>query len=666
MNVMSIFRSLSGRFSVLAVLLALAASAALAAAVPAAAASWSGPSLVDRTSGVGTLGQGCAPGGRCFVVDDAGRLVSYTAALRGPGRVIAGATGLPTPDPADMACPSETQCTIITQDAEVETFDPGDPSAAAAPVKLAIRKEATALACPSSARCVATDNDGQVVSFDPADPGAGTALSAGGQPITGLGLQQVVCPAPTQCTAVGSSGPGRSAAVTFDPNAPTVVTTTTFGAPGLNATDLACASATSCVAVGLASDYSSEVATPFDPHGTTAPAARSIAPHGITVTGGLVCPGAESCALFDTDGSVLSFDPAAGAARRTVVDRPSAASNSPPYDVGLTDPRCVSATRCLAVDDAGYAVAVNPADPATATRTLVDPGAPLSGLTCRSRSLCIVTGHGEQGTFGLRHPARVSFHRFVTRQQSDAQCPQRDRCVVVAGNSERTFIPGRRGRPIAVHRIMNGTGLSKIPVQLRCPDAHECVVLYAGLGVNVVTFDPQRGRVIRRGDYNVSAAQALACPSTAQCTALGQLGDVQTFDPENNHRIAVVAEIDRPLNHISADAGAQVNAIACASTQTCVAVDTLGNQVNFDPHSQKAGTAFHIDGDHNVSTIACAQGRCTAGDWDGNVLTGTPRSRQWSSTHLQLAGRITSIACADSRACVATDNVGHLYETTNR
>lgn len=665
MTAITILRTASDRARFLAVLLALAAwagTAALATPAPAAAASWSGPHLVDRTSGVGTLGQGCTPDGRCFVVDDAGRLVSYAAASRGPGQVTGAATGVPTPNPASMACPSQTQCTVITQVAEIETFDPGSPSSAAAPVKLPTGDKATALACPSSVRCVATDNSGEVVSFDPTDPGAGTVLSASGRPVTGLGLQQVACPSATQCTALGSSGPGRSVAVTFDPTAPTAATTTTFAAPGLNATDLACASPTSCVAVGLASDYSSEVATPFDPQDTTAPGPRSIAEHGFPETGGLVCPGAGPCALFVSKGSVLSFDPATGSARRTVVDRPSGPADSAPYDVGLTDPQCVSATRCVAVDDAGYAVTVDPADPTSATRTLVDPGAPLSGLTCRSRSLCIVTGHGEQGIFGMPRPGRTSFHRFVTGEQSNAQCPQLHLCVVVAGNSERTFIPGRHVRRMAVHRIMNGTGIGKIPVQLRCPGAHECVALYAGpVGVNVVSFDPQRGRVIRRNHYEVSYAQALACPSTVQCTVLGQRGDVQTFDPENNHRIAVAPSIDRSVN-----GGQQVNAIACESTRTCLAVDTLGNEVVFDPHSRKIGTAFHIDGHANVSTIACAESRCTAGDWDGNVLTGTPRSTHWSSTHLWLAGRITSITCPDGRACVASDNVGHLYKTTNR
>jgi hypothetical protein len=121
----------------------------------------------------------------------------------------------------------------------------------------------------------------------------------------------------------------------------------------------------------------------------------------------------------------------------------------------------------------------------------------------------------------------------------------------------------------------------------------------------------------------------------------------------------------RLLTHAPA-AGQQVDDLACLNTHECVTVDTLGNAVRFNPVHRGSGHAVQIDPGETLTAVACAGGRCTAGDRDGRVLTGVPGAKTWSVTTLRLAGLITSISCPDSRACVVADDLGHLYWTATR
>src|SRR5207248_7524728 len=88
---------------------------------------------------------------------------------------------------------------------------------------------------------------------------------------------------------------------------------------------------------------------------------------------------------------------------------------------------------------------------------------------------------------------------------------------------------------------------------------------------------------------------AVACPSTSQCTAVDDTGQVLTFNPGS------------PGNPVSITVnGAQgLNAIACPSTSQCTAVGGGGVAVTFNPASPGVLAPIAIDGSHKLNGVAC-------------------------------------------------------------
>ncbi len=623
----------------------------------AVGAPWSGPFLVDRSSGVPLYVQACTPEGQCVAFDGAGRMLTYTVQTPTAARVAA--TTIPLP--SSLACPVAGQCTAGTTAGTVVTFDPADPSGASAPAALAgAQGPVLDLTCPSAARCVAIDA-GQAISFSPSDPSDATAASVAGA--VSPDLTAVACPASDQCTAIGFSAQDGSVALTFDPASPADATQSVISPSDVRGLELACVSTSDCVAAGQAAgDATADVALAFDPLTASFAAPRTISSPVVTsqVLDGLACQVGGDCTLLDQSGSLITFDPASGAARTTTVDRiPRGWTGRYLVDVGLNSLQCTPSSSCLAVDALGRAVGFELAAPSAASPALIDPGAPLGGVSCRSISLCTVVGHHRLGLFGVREPSRVHFHRVLAADPTNAQCPRPRLCVVAAARSAVTFTPGRTLTHAARLRLSAAT---THPLELRCPSAGVCVTLYRG--GRIVSFDPRSRRVLAHSDDGGSTPQGLACPSASQCTVIDRFGAATTFDPRTDDVIQSGVYVDRPLRASNSDDAQQISDLACLSMTECETVDTLGNAVVFDPRTRRFGRAITIDPTQPLTSVACAAGRCTAGDAAGRVLSGRPGAGGWSLTTLSLAGRITSLSCRARRFCIAADDVGHLYRMT--
>ena len=79
----------------------------------------------------------------------------------------------------------------------------------------------------------------------------------------------------------------------------------------------------------------------------------------------------------------------------------------------------------------------------------------------------------------------------------------------------------------------------------------------------------------------------MACPSTSQCTAVDSLGQQVTFDPA-----APGTPTPTTIDSGGYDA---LNGVACPSTSQCTAVDSDGKQVTFDPAAPGTPTPTTID-----------------------------------------------------------------------
>jgi hypothetical protein len=643
-------RRIAAPFSVLAAATALlacvaAATVLLPATASAAPLRWSAGRQIDRSGGVSIGALTCPSSSQCDALDADGRLVRFDPAA--PTAATRVQISAPAPL-VDLTCASGTQCTVIDRAGGEATFDPGSPAATLtftsvdpAVASASSSAQAGPAACPSSTECVLVDGAGNVVVFDPSSPS--TSASTSLDPGQDFGLVGVTCVSSTQCTAIS-----QTKEWTFDPTAPGGVasaTSATIDTLAGFARALVCPLATQCTAV----DESGHETT-FDPQTGVTAGPVSLATSPYTQFDAVACPSAALCVAADLSGQLTSFDPATGQAVARVAAR------------GVHDVTCPTATGCVADDGYGHALTFTAGTTAAPSATLIDAGAVLVSVACPGRAQCTAVDALHELTFDpLAAGTPVHLRTLPGRGPVSAlACPSLRLCTATRVDSQISFDPRAFGRPRPRRADHNGDATI---VAVRCPSRTECVTIDSdGSGV---TYDPVTGRVIRR-DINVEeveALTALACPTRAQCTATDNNGTMITFDPLAGRRLRS-AKIDRRvgLDAPSGNSDNELDGIACRGTSVCVAVDTLGDVVAFDPRSRRGARLHAIDPGSALTAAACPSlGRCVLGDGSGRVWTGAARGARWTSRRLHGASALTAVACVRRGECVAVDTAGDAF-----
>jgi hypothetical protein len=116
-------------------------------------------------------------------------------------------------------------------------------------------------------------------------------------------------------------------------------------------------------------------------------------------------------------------------------------------------------------------------------------------------------------------------------------------------------------------------------LRLSCPTSEQCTTLIAESGEEI-TFDPLapgQPSPAKIGDGR--RLLDLACPSTTQCTGVGDYGTEVTFDPASpgSAIIVQIAVGALPQEHRN------LNTVACPSAHQCTTVDEAGVEITFDP-----------------------------------------------------------------------------------
>ncbi len=297
-------------------------------------------------------------------------------------------------------------------------------------------------------------------------------------------------------------------------------------------------------------------------------------------------------------------------------------------------------------------------------------GAALTNLACPSAAQCTATTGTQEITFTLAANRRAVAHRWARTpfsgrgvQINGIWCPLTTICAAIHSQSATSFNP-RRFRAGASRLIAPdyGEGL----VSVRCPSRSECVAVDSfGHGV---TYNPQTGRTLIKSiriDGN-ERLTALACPSASQCTALDDDGTQITFNPANG-RILASGKIDSAVGIDDPEQGVgyELDAVSCPGTRSCVAVDTLGNAIAFDPLST-THSAITISFSEPWASISCRRtGQCVAVGAGGAVLIGSAgaagSSGPWGTTTLAGAADLNAVACPTATECVAVDSAGHAF-----
>lgn len=628
-----------------ALILLLAVGGLALCAGPASAASlrWSPANQVDLIGAIGLGAITCPARIECDALDADGRLVQFE-----PGRIDPTAVTVVldvTGRLSAIACPAQDQCTAVGQTGDEVTFDEASPYHGAHVARVDRTASASAdrtpgLACPSRTRCLIADSAGDIVSFSPAHPSGATATVL--DPSDGFGFVAIACPSLTQCTAIS-----QTREWTFHPSDPAAATTASVETGTGLATALACPSVTQCTAV----DGSGRETT-FDPRTATAgtPVAVSSDPHANLVA--VVCPTTALCTGADRDGNLESFDPRTGA----LISRAPAR--------GAQDLACVSATACFADSDTGYVLSFTPGAAQVTEQDGIDSGSSLSAVACPTANRCTAVEHAHELTFDpYAIDTTLALHRLPgqrTEPITGLACPLQAQCSAVRGDQQVAFNPRHFGHPPTLLTDLDGDGTS---IAVRCPGRSECVAIESD-GV-AVTYDPATGQ-IARGGIDVDEAEtptALACPAEAQCTATDDDGTAISFDPLTGRRllrVKVDASVGRDAP--SGDSDHELDGITCLSTRSCVAVDTLGDVVSFDPGSAHGATVRRVDTGAGLTAVGCpTSGLCVLTGADGRVFTGSPGGSRWTPTRLFQAVALTAVTCVTGSECVAVDAAGNAF-----
>jgi hypothetical protein len=144
---------------------------------------------------------------------------------------------------------------------------------------------------------------------------------------------------------------------------------------------------------------------------------------------------------------------------------------------------------------------------------------------------------------------------------------------------------------------------------------------------------------------------AIACPSASECVAVDSTGEEVTFDPS-------APGTPTPA---TIDAGTGLVMLACPSTSQCTAIDGNGQQVTFDPTTPGTPAPTTIDGQAGIEGLACpSAGQCTAVDHVGFEVTFNPiaPANPGRTAVDPISYTLTAVACPSTSQCTTVDNFG--------
>jgi len=159
------------------------------------------------------------------------------------------------------------------------------------------------------------------------------------------------------------------------------------------------------------------------------------------------------------------------------------------------------------------------------------------------------------------------------------------------------------------------------------------------------------------------AGVAVSCPTQGLCVAIAEGGIYVTNNPTGNPATWIAAGSPLPVGAADGDA------VSCAGTKLCVAVDHVGNAfVSTDPTDGQSSvwTEAKIDPQPIwLASVSCPSTLlCVAVDQDGREMTTTnptAASPSWSPpTSIDPDGMLTAVSCASNTFCAAVDSAGNV------
>ncbi len=160
---------------------------------------------------------------------------------------------------------------------------------------------------------------------------------------------------------------------------------------------------------------------------------------------------------------------------------------------------------------------------------------------------------------------------------------------------------------------------------LACVSTAQCTAVdQSGLVVTFSPTSPKPGTPVPIASVQNPGLYGMACVATTQCTAVGG-GQAVTFNPSSPATSTPVSiGVDSTI-------GSYMTDVACPSATQCTAVDQAGRELTFNPTSPGTPTPVTLDGGTNLLSVACVSvTQCTTvgydGPGEGQEITFNPQS----------------------------------------
>jgi len=155
-------------------------------------------------------------------------------------------------------------------------------------------------------------------------------------------------------------------------------------------------------------------------------------------------------------------------------------------------------------------------------------------------------------------------------------------------------------------------------------------------------------------DQAEASMKGVFCLSTSFCAIVDSQGKI--------HIATTTSQIEsEKWTEIDIDGTTALNAVACTSTTSCIAVDGAGYVLNLTVESGGAAkvTKNHLDGTNALTAVTCSSTTCITVDNTGNVFESTNSGTTWKKAYA-LSDDLTSVSCASTSLCLTADTTGHV------
>jgi len=195
---------------------------------------------------------------------------------------------------------------------------------------------------------------------------------------------------------------------------------------------------------------------------------------------------------------------------------------------------------------------------------------------------------------------------------------------------------------------MKHTMIAGVAPLLRC-----VVAVVVSVGVFVALPGSALAALSWSPPASVDAGNALsgvACPSSSVCVAVDSIGHEVTFDPASPGG-ATPATID---------SGVDLTGVACWLTSACAAIGDDADEIDFDPGAPGSATRAAIGSAGHVSCVvpATTPQQCTVVDGGAEITFNPASPGSPSPTTIDGANFLSAVACPSASQCTAVDQLG--------